>query len=195
MDILTYVINSPQDAYDIITERINFRRFIQLPASYFTAYCNYPRILIICFVIVPRLIIALTGCIEMCIFHQYHYFLYTLCLLIPLLLFKSICYIFYSYSDSFINFLLLYIDVNSDDTCDFIFFLKSPKDVPQNGTFTYEEIVKRYDIFCHYYVIYSQILEFMVKLKTIQEAWNPLLTVITSSLYFVTTLFIIMHLF
>jgi|SRR5271156_942134 len=109
LDMITYIINSPQDVHDIITERINFRRFIELPASYFTAYCNYPRILIIYFVIFQDLDSA-NRMYRNVFLSTVHYFLYTLYLLIHLLLFKTICYIFYN-SDSFIKFILLYIDV------------------------------------------------------------------------------------
>jgi hypothetical protein len=56
VDIMIKYILTTEHIYQLITEHLNIKRFIELPASFFTAYCNYPKILILFFI--PRFIIA-----------------------------------------------------------------------------------------------------------------------------------------
>lgn len=63
INILRYVyiyLQSTEYVYDTITERIKLRWFIEKPASYFTAYGEYPRIFVIVCYFSPQHLIATT---------------------------------------------------------------------------------------------------------------------------------------
>src|SRR5271168_1184742 len=47
--IIIMIQNTPAHVYEKLTERWNLRRFIELPASYFTAYFEYPKVFVIMF--------------------------------------------------------------------------------------------------------------------------------------------------
>ena len=53
-----YILDAPQFFYKESTKNIDLAPFLELPGSYFTVYCYYPRTIVIVFLEIPLTLVA-----------------------------------------------------------------------------------------------------------------------------------------
>lgn len=55
-----YVLKAPEFLYKNLTKNMDLQPILETPGSYFTAYCKYPRIIVISFIKIPVILVATT---------------------------------------------------------------------------------------------------------------------------------------
>lgn len=78
----TYFYSAPEAILGLISKKIDLVKLIIIPVSYFVAYCNYPKIIIGCFIFFPTLLVPSIFFVEVCFFHQILYFYKFLAILV-----------------------------------------------------------------------------------------------------------------
>jgi hypothetical protein len=109
--IKTYIVNIPEYLYERITHNMNLAPIIEQPASYFTAYLNYPRVFVILFYFIPQILISLIFFIEIYLFHQHMFFFKILSIAMIFIIAKTIIFIFRHYSTRRLNHYNLFFDI------------------------------------------------------------------------------------
>lgn len=185
------VIDSPAYFYETLTKNLSLKKWIEMPASYFTAYFEYPRMVVFMFYVCPQIIVAMIFLIETCFYQQRIYFYKSLILLIIYILAKTIVYIFYSYSNRVINLLNLYLDITRAPEGIHI-SLKGPDEVPKD--FPFETVIKQYNTLFNYWIIYSGINDYMKKIKNYEKKWYFHTLALTSTFYFIGWFYLLFYL-
>jgi len=109
--IRDYILKSPEYLYTQVTRNKDLQPILEKPASYFTAYCYYTRIIIIGFIALPLMIVSTCFIISIIYYHNLHYFFNSLLLLIPVLFMKLWLFVVESYSKRRLDHLSGFLDI------------------------------------------------------------------------------------
>lgn len=182
--IYNAIRQSPIYAYEKLTKNLDLKKFIETPASYFTAYCYYPRTIVVIFYYIPQIIIAVIFVIEVCFYKQRFYFFMSLYLLIPLMIIRCIFFIIKQYSSRRINHLETFLDINKDS--DYVAInLKVPEMLPITAENTLTKIINQYNVMCSLWFIYSKIYNYMEDINNVESYYNAYILFFTSICYFI----------
>jgi hypothetical protein len=182
-----YIINGPIFVYEKITNNVNLQPVIELPASYFTAYFNYPKLFVIIFYYTPQIIISTIFVIETCVYHQRVYFYKSLYLILFMLIVKVIIFIFKHYSERRLNHFNLFLDIRkTEDGVDIS--LKAPEHIPKDISF--ETVVNQYGVFCDYWFIYTSIKIFMDEIYAFNKLYASYIRLYSFSCFLIGWLFL-----
>lgn len=172
-----YILNSPKFLYEQIAHYYSIRQFIEKPASYITAYWNYPKYIAL-LMMAPRIVIATIFVVEVYYLNQMLYFFLSLSLLIPLLICNILIYLTKTFSRSYLDFLELHLNISEANKTIYITLKEQPPDDPD--ALTMEEMRKRFDEFSDFYYIYIQIHQFTLAIQQYENKYNPYMAVYTS---------------
>lgn len=178
------IIETPQFVYIKLTENINLKKFIEMPASYFTAYFYYPRSIIIIFFFVPQIVVATTFVLEIIFFHRLQFFFLTLYLLIPFIILRVIFFIIRNYSKRLITFLETYLNIKNYSKDDISISLKAPEQLPITENHSLQQIIENYDNMCGLWFIYTKIYNYMEDLQNVDNYFSPFVISYTSFNFF-----------
>lgn len=109
-----YVLKAPEFLYKNLTKNMDLQPILETPGSYFTAYCKYPRIIVISFIKIPVILVATTFLIDNLFFGNLTHFFQSLILLIPLLIMKLWLFMLESYSTRRLDYLIQFLVVTHD---------------------------------------------------------------------------------
>ena len=165
-----YTVNTPIHAYETLTGNLSLAKYLELPASYFTAYFCYPKLFVWMFYLFPQILVAIIFCIETIYLNQKIFFFKALILLVIPLLAKAVIYIFESYSTRRLKSYEEFLDITYEAEGVYI-NLKPPALLPQN--IPLELIVNKYNLLYQYWYIYKEINTFMQSIKRYNEKTEP----------------------
>jgi|SRR5271170_4411194 len=178
--ISTMIQNAPSYVYEKLTERWDLRRFIEQPASYFTAYFAYPRAFVIMFYYLPQLVVATVFVVETIFFDQQVVFIKSLNLLIIFLLCRTIISIFKRDAIEQMAFIGLYVDVSMDGI-GIGFVLRDPKDIRPG--LEIDDINKKYTDMCNDWVLYYLIYNHMTDIEDFNNQYSRYIRIYTFFCY------------
>lgn len=167
--IKTYIIDTPAFVYERVTRNINLAPLLELPASYFTAYFNYPRLFVILFYFVPQTLVALIFLIEMYFYHQQVFFIKILSVSLIFLIAKTIIFIFKHYSERRLNHYNLFFDIKQDNEGISI-SLKAPEMLPKH--IPLEDIVNQYNNMYLTWIVYNNIHCYMLEIEHFNKQYS-----------------------
>jgi len=184
--IQEYVINSPEFIYIQLTKNKDLKPFLELPGSYFTVYCNYPRIITIVFLILPLIIIATCFLFANLFYSDLTIFFKSLILLIPMLFMRLWLFILTSYSNRRLIHVYQFINVSYvESEKQFKLHLKEDNQLPNIDNFPIEKIKQQFPVLCNFWEIYSKIYSFMKDIDTFHISCMPYVQVYTSVCYII----------
>lgn len=93
-----YVAQTPQELYKYLIEKNDLDLLLEKPASYFTAYCIYPRIIAIGLLELPKVIISTIFFIDIIFLNSLKYFFISLYILIPVIILQVLRFMINTYS-------------------------------------------------------------------------------------------------
>lgn len=160
--IKTYIVDTPEYVYERITRNINLAPLLELPASYLTAYFNYPRLFVILFYFIPQTLVAIIFLVEMYFYHQQVFFIKILSVSLIFLIAKTIIFIFKHYSERRLNHYNLFFGIKQDNDGVSI-SLKAPEMLPTH--IPLENIVNQYNNMYLTWIIYKNIHCYMLEIE------------------------------
>jgi len=193
-NIIIMIQSAPAYVYEKLTERIPLRRLIELPASYFIAYFEYPRVFVIMFYYLPQLIVATTFVAETIFFDQRVVFIKTLNLLIIFLLCRTMIYIFKQYSLRRKVHFELYLDILIDNR-GIQFALRHPRDMPPSPPgLKMADIISQYNDMCPFWFLYYSIYNYMVAIESFNNQYAPYVRIYMFVCYLIGWLYLFLYL-
>lgn len=91
--IREYFVYACDPLFYYISIKIDLRKLLEYPVSWFRVYIRYPKMLVTIFVIMPKIFLASLFIIEVLYFHKIDYFYKFLPILLLLLLCLMVWYI------------------------------------------------------------------------------------------------------
>ena len=179
--IQEYILNAPEFLYNDFTKNFNLAPLLEMPGSYFTAYCNYPRIIVILCLQLPLIIVSSCFLMDILFFDNLKHFFSSLTLLIPLLLMKLWIFVLFSYSKRRLDYLSQFLNINYlENRKQFILRLKPDHELPILNNFTIFQIKEKFIVMRNFWEIYSQIYSFMQHIYTIRDHSSSYIQLYTS---------------
>lgn len=161
-----YIFSAPEFFYKEITKNISLARVLELPGSYFTVYCNYPRMIVIIFLVNSL-------------------FIKSLVLLIPMLIMRVWLFLLLNYSTRRLNHVYRFLNVNYvEEKKYFKLELKPDNALPQDENFTISQVKENYIILCNLWEIYSTIYSFMKHIESYRNFYDSYIQLYTSFCFF-----------
>jgi len=187
-----YIFKSPEFLYEEVTRGRDLEPYLEKPASYFTVYCNYPRMIVICFIEIPFLIVAVVFLVSNVYFHNITIFFKSLVILIPMLLMRVWLFIVISYSTRRLNHVYQFITATYiNSTQQFKLELKPDNQLPTTPEFPIDRIKAQFPVLCNFWEIYSSIYSFMKRIESYRNQYDPYIQIFTSLCYIIGWIFII----
>lgn len=187
-----YIIKSPDLLYTEITKNINMRFILEKPASYFTAYCYYPKTIILLFLELPLIIVSTAFLIEIIYYNKLYYFYISLLFLIPVFFMQLWLFIVETYSKRRLDHLALFLNIfYIKNENRYQIMLKPDDQLPIDDTFTIPQIKEKFVVFCDFWQIYSKIFSFMKHLESYRKKYHPYIQIYTSFCYIISWSFVL----
>lgn len=184
--IQEYILNAPEFLYKQITKNIDLQPLLEKPASYFTAYCNYPKIIVIGFLELPLILVSTFFIIDNIFFLNLKHFYISLSFLIPLLLMRIWLFIIMSYSirwlDHLAQFLNVFYITNENR---YLVTIKPDKELPISETFPIPLIKAKFIVLCNFWEIYSKIYSFIKHIDSYRNSYKSYVQIYTSFCFFI----------
>ena len=190
--IRKYVTESPIYVYENITKNISLRWLIEKPASYFTAYFEYPRIFVIIFYFMPQVLVATTFLFETILLDQRVYFIKVLNVLILFFISKVVIFTFKNYSERRMQNFEQFLDVKKDDA-GILFALRPPEYMPPNIPMS--QIISKYNYMCQFWFVYFMIHRYMTTINEYNLQYSSYIRFYCFSCYFFAWLYLSLFLY
>jgi|ERR1700754_329508 len=186
-----YISKSPVFLYEDLTKNWDLV-FIEKPASYFTVYCYYPRLIVIVFLELPLLIVAAAFLLSNVYFHDLTIFFKSLIILIPMLLMRVWLFSVMSYSNRRLKHLYEFLNVTYiKKSREFKLQLKPDNQLPISPEFPLDQIKFKFNVLCAFWEIYSSIYTFMKDIESFRNRYDPYIQIITSTFYIIGWFYIL----
>lgn len=185
-----YFSSAPETILALISKKIDLIKWITNPVSYFVAYFNYPKILVICFIFLPTLIISSVFFVEVCFFHQIFYFYKLFPILLLPLTISGINYSIDLIAQAQLDYVTAHLIGESQNGILELRLAPESPDIP--NAFTLEEMKEKFLWLCYQYDIFSQIKDFCVKCTEIKNKYSPWISLYSSILFFFSWAYILL---
>lgn len=183
------ILNYPKDVVNILALKYPLlRNPLRIITSYFAVYINYPKIIVILLIYLPRIIVTFTFILDIFIFHNFNYFYKSLILLLIPVILKSFLYIVFFQTKNGKEFYEAHLNIQYAPGGVIINIKKEAPNI--ENALTYEQMKLKSEIIYDNWIICTRLLSYINSIEFQEKLFKPYVSLFVSGSFIIGWLYI-----